>query len=88
MRLGKKHVKTIIVETLSDWISKYTPKLQSSMDIVPGESNTSTDKRSEIYVSYTCLYNVIKSHFKSTGKIHSSINATGKIGYLFEQKTF
>lgn len=60
MTLGKKHVKAmIIMEDLSDQMSEYTPKLQALKysDIVPGESNTSVDKSSDIYtVSYAYLY--------------------------------
>lgn len=49
----------IIMEDLSDQMSEYTPKLQALKysDIVPGESNTSVDKSSDIYtVSYAYLY--------------------------------
>ena len=60
MTLGKKRVKTtIIMEDLSDQMSEYTPKLQAlkCSDIVPGESNTSVDKSSDIYTaSYASLY--------------------------------
>lgn len=49
----------IIMKDLSDQMSGYTPNLQAlkCSDVVPGESNTSVDKSSDIYtVSYAYLY--------------------------------